>query len=110
MISSILISSKNAILFTVTFKCLFHYIPKLKNTSLLPLKTFHFQFRSYIFSSNNYYQNLKIPFLKNHKFYSTLQLKDTIYALSTAQGKAGIAIIRVSGFNALQVVFFFACH
>ena len=76
----------------------------LKN--IITLK--NFQFLPYIFSSNHYYPKLKIPFLNNkyRKFYSTWY-KDTIYALSTAQGKAGIAIIRVSGPNALQVVPFF---
>lgn len=33
------------------------------------------------------------------------QSQDTIFALSTAQGKAGIAIIRISGPNAYQVFF-----
>ncbi|CAB4470703.1 tRNA modification GTPase TrmE [Rhizophagus irregularis] len=67
----------------------------------LPLK--NFQFRPYVFSSYRYCPKLKSPFLKNkkQKFYSTLH-NDTIYALSTAQGKAGIAIIRVSGPNASQ--------
>ncbi|CAI2182309.1 10699_t:CDS:2 [Funneliformis geosporum] len=65
----------------------------------LPLKKF-----PNILFSNNYYQKSKNSFLKNNKFYSTLRLKDTIYALSTAQGKAGIAIIRVSGSNALQAI------
>lgn len=72
----------------------------------LPLK--NFQFRPYVFSPYRYC--LK-PFLKNknQKFYSTLH-NDTIYTLSTAQGKAGIAIIRVSGPNASQVVLFLACY
>lgn len=72
----------------------------------LPLK--NFQFRPYVFSSYRYCPKLQSPFLKNknQKFYSTLH-NDTIYALSTAQGKAGIAIIRVSGPNASQVVLFF---
>lgn len=78
----------------------------LKNV-FLPLK--NFQFRPCAFSSNRYCLKPKIPFLKNkgRKFYSILH-NDTIYALSTAQGKAGIAIIRVSGPNASQVVLFLA--
>jgi hypothetical protein len=74
----------------------------LKNV-FLPLK--NFQCRPYVFPSNCYCLKLKIHFLKNknQKFYTTLH-NDTIYALSTAQGKAGIAIIRVSGSNASQVV------
>ncbi|CAG8474864.1 5374_t:CDS:10 [Acaulospora morrowiae] len=45
------------------------------------------------------------PFNGKTRHYSrSTQLQDTIYALSTAQGKAGVAIIRISGSKASQAV------
>ncbi|CAG8487747.1 10735_t:CDS:10 [Diversispora eburnea] len=50
--------------------------------------------------------NYKLKYVKNVRHYKTnnSQSQDTIFALSTAQGKAGIAIIRISGPNASQAV------
>ncbi|RHZ83004.1 hypothetical protein Glove_101g25 [Diversispora epigaea] len=50
--------------------------------------------------------NYKLKYVKNIRHYKTnnSHAQDTIFALSTAQGKAGIAIIRISGPNASQAL------
>jgi hypothetical protein len=71
----------------------------------------HLSSASSSFSARRRPQGARGPFSSSHKSFSDLHLDapaftsadDTIYALSTAQGRAGIAVIRISGPRCLDV-------
>ena len=56
-----------------------------------------------MFVSTRVTNKLFFPFIPQKKVMLNLLKKDTIFALSSAPGKAGVAIIRISGSNVYNV-------